>query len=138
MSKSLLRTFLDVLEALRPSLRRKAFARWVILAVGWILVVDPRHSLAAALVAAGVAAVENYQNWYDWFARGAWDTDTLGLAILRRVRKAFPNQSLHVVIDDTLNPHKGPHIFGLECHVDPEASPRFETSWNRSIFARSS
>jgi len=33
-------------------------------------------------------------------------------------------QPLRVVLDDTLNPHKGPHIFGLECHVDPVFSSR--------------
>ncbi len=124
MSNRLLGTFLGVLEAVRPSLRRKAFARWVLLTVGWILTLDPRHSLAAALVAAGVAATEHFQNWYDWFARGAWDTDTLGLAILRRVRRTFPDQPLHLVVDDSLNPHKGPHIFGLGCHVDPVLSSR--------------
>lgn len=124
MANPLLGTFLGVLEAVRPSLRRKAFARWVILTVGWILTVEPHHSLAAALVAAGVVTREHFQNWYDWFARGAWDTDLLGLAILRRVRRAFPDQPLHVVIDDSLNPHKGPHIFGLGCHVDPVLSSR--------------
>lgn len=46
------------------------------------------------------------------------------MAILRRVRKAFPSPPLHVVNDDTLNPHKGPHIFGLGCHLDPVFSSR--------------
>lgn len=124
MVNPLFRTFLGVLEAVRPSLRRRAFARWVTVTVGWILTVDPRHSLAAALVAAGVATAEHFQNWYDWFARGSWDTDSLGLAILRRVRSAFPDQPLHLVVDDSLNPHKGPHIFGLGCHIDPVLSSR--------------
>ena len=71
MVNPLFRTFLGVLEAVRPSLRRMAFARWVTVTVGWILTVDPRHSLAAALVAAGGATAEHFQNWYDWFARGS-------------------------------------------------------------------
>lgn len=124
MSKTLLYMFLDALEAVRPALRRKAFARWVTLTVGWILTTDRRHSLSAALVAAGVAAVEHFQNWYDWIARGAWETDLLGLTILRRVRRAFPDQPLHLVVDDSFNPHKGPHIFGLGCHIDPVFSTR--------------
>lgn len=124
MSNPLLCTLLGVLEVLRPSLRRRAFTRWVCIMVGWILTTDPRHSLAAALVAAGVATVEHFQNWYDWFARGTWQTDPFGLLILRRVRRAFPDQPLHLVLDDSFNPHKGPHIFGLGCHVDPVLSSR--------------
>lgn len=124
MPNDLSRTFLAVLEDLRPALRHVAFTRWVLVTVGWILTTDPTHSLAAALVAVGLAGGLPFQPFYAWFARGAWDPDALGLLLLRRLLRSLDGGPLRIVVDDTLNPHKGPHIFGLACHVDPVLSSR--------------
>jgi hypothetical protein len=124
MPTDLFRTFLAQLEVLRPLLRRAAFTKWVLVTVGWILTTEPRHSLAAALVAVGVAERLPFQPFYAFFARGAWTPDRLGLALLGQIARRFDGGPLRIVVDDTLNPHKGAHIFGLGCHVDPVLSTR--------------
>lgn len=120
-----LTTFLVLLkEIFRPALTQPSFNNLVILACGWVLLQGPHHTVAAALVAGKVAGLHHHEAFYRFFSRAAWDPDAVGYSLFRRIEEQIGSEPLRVVIDDTLAPKKGPHIFGIGTHLGPVRSTR--------------
>lgn len=119
-----LRTFLDVMEVLRPALTAPGFHNALVVLVGWVLTSGP-HAVTQALVVTDVARRRHWEAFHRFFSRGTWDPDLVGLLVLDHVVKALGLQgALLFVVDDTLAPKKGAHVFGLGCHIDPVRSTR--------------
>lgn len=119
MAQAGLRTLLALVEVLRPALTRPGFDNLVVLFIGWIRATGTR-SVTGALVAAGAAGRVHHEGFHRFFSRGTWSPDQLGRLVLefvlRRIRVETP---VRLVLDDTLAPKKGPHVFGIGCHLDP-------------------
>lgn len=118
------RTLWRVLEVVRPAFTPASFALFVTLFQGWVLT-SGRHALTDCLLAAGVAGRRDHTAFYRFFSRGTWSVDEVGRLILNAVlQRLAPDARVDLVVDDTLAHHKGPHIFGLGCHLDAVRSTR--------------
>jgi hypothetical protein len=123
----LLRTLLDWVEVFGPALTRPGFANALVVLVGWVRT-SGVHAVTEALVVTGVAGKRHHEAFHRFFSRGSWSPDELGrllfLGLLRLLPKDGP---LDVVLDDTLAPKKGPHVFGLGTHKDAVRSTKKHT-----------
>lgn len=125
MPSDLLATFVRVLEGVcRPALTRPSFSNMLVLVVGWIVTQAPLRAVTEVLVATGVAGRRHHEAFHRFFSRGTWSADEIGYFLLRRLEALIGQGPLRVVIDDTLAPKKGPHVFGLGVHLDPVRSTR--------------
>lgn len=124
MAQELLRTLLDQLEAVRPALTRPGFGNLLVVFVGWVMTMGP-HAVTQALVVTAVAGRWHHETFHRFFSRGSWQPDELGrllfACVLRLLRAGAP---ISIVVDDTLAPKKGPHVFGIGCHLDAVRSTR--------------
>jgi hypothetical protein len=110
-------------ECFRPCLTRPGFANFVVILAGWVLTQGP-HAVTAALVATDVARRRHWEAFHRFFSRGAWDPDCLGRRVFERMRRHLDSGVVRVVLDDTIAPKKGPHVFGLGTHLDAVRSTR--------------
>lgn len=120
-----LASFLRILEEVfAPALTRPSFFNFLVLVVGWVLTQEPLHTVTAALSATGLAGRRHHEAFHRFFSRGSWNPDEIGYFLLRRIERWVGPGPLRVVVDDTLTPKKGPHIFGLGTHLDAVRSTR--------------
>lgn len=123
MPNSLLNSFLGVLEAFRIVLTSPSYANMVVVACGWVLT-QGSHAVTEALVRTGVAGRRHHEAFHRFFSRGSWDPDRMGLWMFRRLEPFLKDGTLRVVLDDTLAPKKGPHVFGIGNHLDAVRSTK--------------
>ena len=125
MPADILASLLRILEDVsRAELTRPSFANFLVLVVGWVQTVGPVHTVTGTLVATGVAGKRHHEAFHRFFSRGTWSPDALGYFLLRRLEAWMGEGPLRVVVDDTVAPKKGPHVFGLGTHVDAVRSTR--------------
>jgi hypothetical protein len=125
MPAELLATFISILEAVfRPAVTRPSFSNLLVVMVGWILCPGRVHTIAEALVSASVAGRRHHEAFHRFFSRGTWAPDTVGFFLLDQLQRHSGDGPLKVVLDDTLAPKKGPHVFGLGTHLDAVRSTR--------------
>lgn len=123
MPEPIFRSFLSVLEGLRLGLTRPSFSNMVVVACGWILT-QGQHAVTEALVVTGVAGRRHHEAFHRFFSRGTWEPDVLGRWMFRRLEPFLGDGAVQLVIDDTLAPKKGPHVFGIGSHLDAVRSTR--------------
>jgi SRSO17 transposase len=111
-------------DCFRLGLTRPGFRNVVVILTGWVLTQGPR-AVTEALVVTDVAARRHWEAFHRFFSRGAWEPDVLGRNVFHRLRRWFPDETLRIVIDDTIAPKKGPHVFGIGSHLDPVHSTKF-------------
>jgi hypothetical protein len=111
-------------ETFRRGLTRPGFDNFVVIAVGWLLT-QGTHAVTEALVATNVAARRHHEAFHRFFSRGTWDPDVLGRWVFRRITDTLGDRDVvRVAIDDTLAAKKGPHVFGIGCHLDAVRSTK--------------
>lgn len=119
------RILVDLLQrCFGPGLTRPGLANVTVIVIGWILTVGPSHSVTEALVMFGMARVRHWSGFHRFFARGSWKPDVLGRVLFDQLMRHFGEQTLLIVIDDTVTSKKGPRIFGIGSHVDAVRSSR--------------
>ncbi|HEU5182921.1 MAG TPA: transposase [Gemmatimonadaceae bacterium] len=124
MALPVLRTLLACVEVFRPALTRPGYENALVVFVGWVRATG-RRAITEALLAADVAARRHHERFHRFFSRGAWSPDALGqLLFLRLLTWSSVSSSVHVVLDDTLTPKKGAHVFGIGSHLDAVRSTR--------------
>lgn len=111
-------------ETFAPALTRPGFANLLVVVVGWILTQGP-HAVTEALVQTRVAGRRHHEAFHRFFSRGAWDPDGLGRRVFWRIVAVFGEVGpVRIVLDDTLAPKKGPHVFGIGSHLDAVRSTK--------------
>jgi hypothetical protein len=111
-------------ESIAPPLTRPGFANFIVIAVGWILTRGP-HAVTEALVETQVAGRRHHEAFHRFFSRGTWDPDRLGLWVFWRIVAVFGDAgAVSIVLDDTLAPKKGSHVFGIGSHLDAVRSTK--------------
>ena len=105
-------------------LTEPSFANLVVVLTGWVLTDAPVHTITEALLATGVAGRRHHERHHRLFSRGSWDPDRVGYWLVQRILKLAGPGAVRVVIDDTVAPKKGPHVFGLGTHVDAVRSTK--------------
>lgn len=118
---------LEVLETFRPALTAPSFANMLVLFSGWVLT-SGRHAVTEALVVSKVSARRHHEAFHRFFSRGTWCPDEMGHLLFGRLLPLCLD--LRIAIDDTLAQKKGPHVFGIGCHIDAVRSTK-----NHKIFA---
>ena len=109
-------------DCFRTGLTRPGFANLVVVLTGWVLTRGP-HAITEALVMTDVARRRPWAAFHRFFSRGSWATDELGWLVFQRLQRHF-GRVIHVVLDDTIAPKKGPNVFGIGCHVDAVRSTK--------------
>lgn len=123
MPKTLLARFFSTMEVFRIALTRPSFENLAVVVVGWLLTAGT-HSVTEALVSAKVAGKHHHEAFHRFFSRGRWNPDALGRRLFRALERFMSDGPLYVVIDDTIAPKKGMHVFGIGTHPDPVQSTR--------------
>ena len=123
MAQILLRTLLDGLKVFSPALTRPGYDNFVVLFCGWVLTMG-QHAVTQALVATQVAGRRHHEAFHRFFSRGTWRPDSLGFWLFQKLERLIADGAIGVVLDDTLAPKKGPHIFGISSHLDPVRSTK--------------
>jgi DDE superfamily endonuclease len=124
MAYDLLRTLLGFVEVFRPALTAPGFEKALVVFVGWVLS-GGDHAVTTALVATDVARRRHHEAFHRFFSRGTWSPDDLGRLLFDRIVAWLPlATSIQAVLDDTLAPKKGPHVFGLGTHIDAVRSTK--------------
>ncbi len=123
MPEPLLTSLLSVLEVFRMAMTRPAFANLLVIACGWILS-QGAHAVTEALVMTGVAGRRHHEAFHRFFSRGTWQPDHVGRWMFRRLRGFLGNGPIRIVVDDTVAPKKGSHVFGIGTHLDAVRSTR--------------
>lgn len=123
MPDALLTSLLSVFQAFQLAMTRPGFGHLLVVACGWILT-QGTHAVTEALVMTGVAGRLHHEAFHRLFSRGTWDPDQLGRWIFRRLERHLGDGPVRVILDDTIAPKKGPHVFGLGTHLDPVRSTR--------------
>jgi len=118
-----LATLLSVLEAFRIVLTKPSFGNMLVIVLGWLQTQGP-HAITEALLVTGVAGRRHHEAFHRFFSRARWDPDQMGVWLFRQLEPFLAKEVVRVVIDDTLAPKKGPHVFGISSHVDPVRSTR--------------
>lgn len=117
-------TLLATLKALGTPLTRPGFANFLVVAVGWLQSYG-QHAVTQALVVTGVAGKRHHEAFHRFFSRGSWKPDSLGCQLFQQLeRRLEADGTVRLVIDDTLAPKKGPHVFGIGSHLDAVRSTR--------------
>jgi len=120
---SLFASFLQVLEEFRFALTSPSVGNMLVVACGWIQTVG-QHAVTEALVITGVAGPRHHEAFHRFFSRGTWSPDDLGYWMFRRLTRLLGDGVLQVVLDDTVAPKKGAHVFGIGSHLDAVRSTR--------------
>jgi SRSO17 transposase len=124
MTPDLLRTLLAMVEVFRPALTAPGFDKALVVFVGWVLTSGP-HAVTGALVATEVAQRRHHEGFHRFFSRGSWSPDALGELLFQRIASWLPQgYPLQLVVDDTLAPKKGRHVFGIGSHLDAVRSSK--------------
>lgn len=124
MARPVLRTLLAWMEVLRPALTRPGFANALVIFAGWVRSTG-QHAVTQALVVTDVARRRHHERFHRFFSRGAWSPDAVGRLLFDCVLRWVPGgAAVQIVLDDTLTPKKGPHVFGLGCHLDAVRSTK--------------
>jgi hypothetical protein len=111
-------------ETFGPCLTAPGLANFVVIASGWLLT-QGTHAVTEALVMTDVATRCHHEAFHRFFSRGTWSPDRLGHWLFWRIRDALCDAGVvRVVVDDTLATKKGPHVFGIGCHLDAVRSTK--------------
>jgi hypothetical protein len=111
-------------ETFGPCLTSPGLANFIVIASGWLLT-QGTHAVTEALVMTDVAARCHHEAFHRFFSRGTWSPDLLGRWLFWRIRDALCDAGVvRVVVDDTLATKKGPHVFGIGCHLDAVRSTK--------------
>ncbi|HEX4340045.1 MAG TPA: transposase [Polyangiaceae bacterium] len=111
-------------ETFRRGLTAPGFANFLVIASGWLLT-EGTHAVTEALVMTDVAARRHHEGFHRFFSRGTWSPDLLGRWIFGRIRNSLGDVGVvRIVLDDTLAPKKGPHVFGIGSHLDAVRSTK--------------
>jgi hypothetical protein len=107
-----------------------SYRRFLTLVMGWIRCTG-KHTVTGVMRAAGVVGVREHSGYHRFFSRGAWEPDSVGLALMRLVLGLLPKTArVTLTIDDTLGRHTGKHISSAGMHYDPLLSSAGRPLWH--------
>lgn len=122
----LVASFVHLVQPLDAEFSQPAFAKFTVLITGWVFA--GRRTVTGMLVAAGVAGKRHHSAFHRFFASDRWSVDAVGLAVFRIIRSRLPEgQTVRLALDDTLTRKRGPRVFGVGMHHDPQLSSRSKT-----------
>src|SRR5262245_8272839 len=120
---------LPLLAALAPHFTRPTFHRFAILLTAAILT-QGRHTVANLLRTLGRLAPGHRTDYHRVLSRAPWSGLRLGCALAGFIlTHLVPDGPVLLVGDDTVDGHKGKHVYGKARHRDPIRSSHAYTAW---------
>lgn len=113
---------LETLKILSSALTEPSFRNMLVVAAGWLLT-RGRHAVTESLVQTRVSGVRSHEIFHRFFSRASWSIDEMGKLVFLATRP-LRGETPRIVVDDTVARGKGPHVFGLGCHLDASRSTR--------------
>jgi len=113
-------TFYPLFLQFAPVFTQPSFQNFVTLATGWILCAG-RHTISR-VIQHGMrlkGRKRHHSTLYRFLSRASWVADEVGHAMFHLVRPLLPEGPVWAIIDDTLCPRSGPHLWGTAMHHDP-------------------
>ena len=112
-------TFPLLLQYFSGCFTAPSFDSFVQLMSGWVLNLG-RHTVTSTIRAAGAVGYQHICSFHRFFSRGRWDTDAVGLVLAGLVIGLLSEQdTIRLIVDDTLGRHTGKRIAGASMHRDP-------------------
>lgn len=100
--------------------------------VGWLFA--RRHTITGMIQAGGQVGTKHHSAFHRLFATARWSLDAVGLAIFRAILPLVGEDTVFLVVDDTLARKRGLKVFGVGMHHDPLLSSRARAivNWGHS------
>jgi hypothetical protein len=118
-----------LLAALAPAFTQPTFPRFVTLLAAALLTTG-RRTVANLLRTVGALATGHRTDYQRVLSRAPWSGLALGCALAGLVlRHLLPEGPVVLVGDDTVDGHKGQHVYGKARHRDPVRSTHSYTAW---------
>ena len=117
------------LEQFRPAFSRPTYQRFLVLCVGAIVTMG-RRSVSRILWSVRCLMHGHPSSYHRFFSHARWSLWPLARVLAAMVMELVPkDQTVVVIADDTVDQHRGDHVFGKGCHRDAVRS-----SWTRTVF----
>ncbi|MFC1833602.1 transposase [Thermodesulfobacteriota bacterium] len=99
------------------------FRIFVALIIGWVLTVG-KHTVSQVILTVKLHEYRHFATIYRFLQKGEWCTDMVAYCLFRILVETLIAEGIDilVVLDDTLNKHRGPHICGAGWQHDGSAS----------------
>ena len=112
-------SFLVCLSVFESCFTSPTYMRFVTLLNGWILCIG-KHTVTGVIRSAGVVGKRHHSGYHRFFSQAVWVVDEVGLALMRLLLQAIPDQlPVTLSVDDSLARHTGKHIASAGMHRDP-------------------
>ncbi len=117
------------LERFRPAFTVPTYERFVVLCLGAIVTMG-RRSVSRILWSVRCLVHGHASSYHRFFCAARWSLWPIAKVLAALVAKWVPEgQPIVVIADDTVEQHRGDHVFGKGCHRDAVRS-----SWTRTVF----
>jgi hypothetical protein len=102
-----------------------SFRIFVALVIGWVLTVG-KHTVSQVILTMRLHESRHFATIYRFLGKGQWNTDWVSYCLFRILVEALIAEDFEilVVVDDTLNKHRGQKICGAGWQHDGSASRR--------------
>jgi len=112
-------TIQNILLKFRDLFTTPSFENFKVLMIGWILCVKG-HTISRVIQFDPERAEQkkNHSAYYRFLSRAQWEKDQLGKVLLDLFLSEIDEETVTVVVDDTLHHRSGPHIWGGGMHID--------------------
>jgi hypothetical protein len=118
-----------VLEQFRPAFTAPTFDRFMILALGAIVTMG-RRSVSRILWSVRLLISGHPSSYHRFFCAACWSLWPLAKVLAAMVIElAGKDQPVVAILDDTVDQHRGDHVFAKACHRDAVRS-----SWGHTVF----
>ncbi len=118
-----------LLAAFAPLFTQPTYARFLTL-LGAAVLTTGRRTVANVLRTAGGLAPGHRTAYQRVLSSARWSGLELGCALARfLLDHVLPDGPVHLVGDDTVDGHKGKHVYGKARHRDPVRSTHSYTAW---------
>jgi hypothetical protein len=118
-----------VFDPLAPAFTRPTHHRFILLALAAILTVGG-HTIANLLRCLGALAPGHPSSYHRVFSRDRWSSWALARRFAEAVLARFaPDGPIELAADDTVDEHRGKHVYGKGCHRDPVRSTQSFTAY---------
>lgn len=122
-------SFLGVVLTARVAFSKRSWPYLAAIAVPWLLCAGQRCVTRLADLAAHPRSLSGY---YRFLSDGKWRLTLFWRALFEVIVRTFPTPTLTLVLDDTLVPKWGRHIFGTGTYFDHVARPRPGYIWGHN------
>jgi len=118
-----------VFDPLEPAFTRPTHHRFVLLALAAILTLGG-HTITNLLRVLGALAPGHKSSYHRVFSRDRWSSWRLARLFAQKVLARFvPDGPILLAGDDTVEEHRGAHVYGKGCHRDPVRSTHSFTAY---------